>query len=123
MPGKEKELQRSEYRNIYVEHDADGIAWLNFNQVDSSANVLSAEMFVDLDAALDDIIKDPPAGLVFLSSKKSGFIAGADVKAFTRIDTEAQVLEIIETGQSMCNRIESLALPTVALIPLHQVFQ
>ena len=116
MLSENKELQRREYRNIYVERDADGIAWLNFDQADSSANVLTAEMFVDLDAALDDIIKDPPAGLVFLSSKKSGFIAGADVKAFTRIDTEAQVKEIIETGQSMFNRIESLAVPTVALI-------
>ncbi len=116
MLAENKNLQRREYRNIYVERDADGIAWLNFNQADSSTNVLTAEMFVDLDAALDDIIKDPPAGLVFLSSKKSGFIAGADVKAFTRIDTEAQVKEIIETGQSMFNRIESLAVPTVALI-------
>jgi 3-hydroxyacyl-CoA dehydrogenase/enoyl-CoA hydratase/3-hydroxybutyryl-CoA epimerase len=111
-----KGVQRQDYQHIFVERDADGIAWLNFNQADSSANVLSAEMFADLDAALDDIIKDPPSGLVFLSSKKSGFIAGADVNAFTRIDTEAQVKELIGTGQSMFNRIEVLAIPTVVLI-------
>ncbi|MBL1142098.1 MAG: crotonase [Proteobacteria bacterium] len=116
MVGKRKNLQRQEYRHIYVERDADGIAWLTFNQADSSANVLSAEMFVDLDAALDDIIKEPPSGLVFLSSKESGFIAGADVNAFTRIDTEVQVKELVATGQSMFNRIEVLAVPTVALI-------
>jgi 3-hydroxyacyl-CoA dehydrogenase / enoyl-CoA hydratase / 3-hydroxybutyryl-CoA epimerase len=116
MSSTKTESQRQEYRHIFVERDADGIAWLNFNQANSSANVLTAEMFVDLDAALDDIIKDPPAGLVFLSSKKSGFIAGADVNAFARIDTEAQVKELIETGQSMFNRIEALVIPTVVLI-------
>jgi 3-hydroxyacyl-CoA dehydrogenase / enoyl-CoA hydratase / 3-hydroxybutyryl-CoA epimerase len=116
MPNENKKLERREYRNIYVERDAGGIAWLNFDQVDSSANVLSADMFVDLDAAMDDLLKDPPAGLVFLSSKKSGFIAGADVKAFTRVDTEAQVKESIELGQSMFNRIEAFAVPTVAVI-------
>ena len=112
----DKELERLVYRNIFVERDADGIAWLNFDQADSSTNVLTAEMFVDLDAAMDDLLKEPPAGLVFLSNKKSGFIAGADVKAFTRVDTEAQVKEIIETGQSMFNRIEGFAVPKVVLI-------
>ncbi len=116
MSSKKKDLQTKKYQHIFVERDVDGIAWLNFDQATSSANVLTAEMFVDLDAALDDIIKNPPSGLVFLSSKKSGFIAGADVNAFTRIDTETQVKELIETGQSMFNRIEGLAVPTVALI-------
>ncbi|MEO1925968.1 MAG: 3-hydroxyacyl-CoA dehydrogenase NAD-binding domain-containing protein [Gammaproteobacteria bacterium] len=116
MSSQKKESQRQMYRHIYVERDAEGIAWLSFDQADSSANVLTAEMFIDLDAALDDIIKDPPAGLVFLSAKKSGFIAGADVNAFARIDTEVQVKELIETGQSMFYRIEALAVPTVALI-------
>jgi 3-hydroxyacyl-CoA dehydrogenase / enoyl-CoA hydratase / 3-hydroxybutyryl-CoA epimerase len=116
MLNDHKELQRRDYRNIFVERDVAGIAWLNFDQAEGSTNVLTAEMFADLDAALDDIIKDPPAGLVFLSNKTSGFIAGADVKAFTRIDTEAQVKDLIGTGQSMFNRIEVLALPTVALI-------
>jgi 3-hydroxyacyl-CoA dehydrogenase / enoyl-CoA hydratase / 3-hydroxybutyryl-CoA epimerase len=116
MLSSNKKLERREYRNIYVERDAEGIAWLYFDQVDSSANVLSAEMFVDLDAAMDGLLKDPPAGLVFLSNKKSGFIAGADVKAFTRVHTEAQVKEIIEVGQSMFNRIEAFGVPTVAAI-------
>lgn len=116
MFNEKKECQRQQYRNIYVERDADGIAWLNFDQIDSGTNILSAEMFIDLDAALDDIIKDPPSGLVFSSCKKSGFIAGADVTAFTRIDTEVQVKELIGTGQSMFNRIEALAVPTVTLI-------
>ena len=116
MSSDNHKMQRREYKNIFVERDAEGIAWLNFDDADSGTNVLSAAMFADLDSALDDIVKDPPAGLVFLSNKKTGFIAGADVKAFTRIDTEAQVKELIGAGQSMLNRIEALALPTVALI-------
>tara|TARA_R110002072_G_scaffold273107_1_gene433434 strand:- start:15652 stop:17724 length:2073 start_codon:yes stop_codon:yes gene_type:complete len=116
MLSNNKKQERREYTNIYVERDAEGIAWLYFDQADSATNVLSAEMFVDLDAAMDDLLKDPPAGLVFLSNKKTGFIAGADVKAFARVDTEAQVKESIEVGQSMFNRIEAFAVPTVAAI-------
>ncbi len=106
----------STLKHIRIERDADNIAWLIFDQADSGANVLSAAMFEELDAALDSIRHEPPAGLVFLSGKKSGFIAGADVKAFTRIDTELQAKEIVQTGQSMFNRIEGLPIPTVALI-------
>jgi len=112
----ENKNRRREYNNIFVERDGEGIAWLYFDQINSSTNVLSAEMFIDLDAAMDGLLKDPPAGLVFISNKKSGFIAGADVKAFTRIDTEAQVKESIEVGQSMFNRIEAFGVPTVAAI-------
>jgi len=116
MFSDKKELQRREYRNIYVERDDASIAWLHFDLADCGTNILSADMFADLDVALDDIISDPPSGLVFISNKKSGFIAGADVNAFTRIDSEAQVKEIINTGQSMFNRIEALPVTTVAAI-------
>lgn len=103
-------------KHIIIEHDDSNIAWLHFDQAESNTNILSKEMFEELDTALDDIRRDPPAGLVFLSNKLSGFIVGADIKAFTRIDTVAQAKEIIETGQSMFNRIEALPIPTVALI-------
>ncbi|MCG8324798.1 MAG: 3-hydroxyacyl-CoA dehydrogenase NAD-binding domain-containing protein [Thiotrichales bacterium] len=103
-------------KHIHIERDRDNIAWLTFDQQDSRANVLGTEMFAELDAALDTIQKDPPAGLVFGSAKPSGFIVGADVKAFMRVDTEAQAREIMQTGQSMFNRIEALPVPTVAMI-------
>jgi len=103
-------------KHIRVERDNENVAWLHLDQADSNVNVLTTEMFVELDTALDSIFSDPPTGLVLVSDKPSGFIVGADVKAFTRIDTTAQVNEIIQTGQSMFNRIEQLPVPTVALI-------
>ncbi|MDX1519773.1 MAG: 3-hydroxyacyl-CoA dehydrogenase NAD-binding domain-containing protein, partial [Gammaproteobacteria bacterium] len=103
-------------KHIRLERDSNNIAWLTFDQKHSRANVLGAEMFNELDTALDNISQEPPAGVVFQSAKPSGFIVGADVKAFTRVDTEIQAKEIVQTGQSMFNRIEALPVPTVALI-------
>ncbi len=103
-------------RHIQVQLDADNIAWLTFDQPDSSANVLTEQMFEELDAALDKVRQEPPKGLILQSNKKSGFIAGADIRAFARIDTDSKVRETIERGQSMFNRIESLPLTTLAII-------
>ena len=103
-------------KHLFIERDESNVAWLYFDLANSNANVLNNALFEDLDAALDHVRKDPPAGLVFLSNKSSVFIAGADIKAFTRVNTEAQVMDIIDKGQSMFNRIEALPIPTVALI-------
>ncbi len=103
-------------RHMHLQRDDDGIAWLSFDVDESNANILSADVFAELDTVLDSILHQPPTGLVFQSAKKAGFIAGANVKAFTKIDTKEQALAIISTGQLMFNRIEALSLPTVAMI-------
>ncbi len=99
-----------------LETDAQGIAWLYFDKQGTSANTLSYEVFDELEAILADFERNTPKGLVLLSGKASGFIAGADVSEFTAISDEQHALAMIQRGQGLVSRLEALRCPSVALI-------
>ena len=99
-----------------TETDDDNIVWLHFDKADSGTNVLDDSVLRELDQQLQTLATGNPKGLVILSDKPNGFIAGADIRAFTRIKNEAQALELIQLGQAVFNRLAALDFPTVALI-------
>jgi len=99
-----------------LEIDADNIAWLTFDKADTGTNVLSLDVFAQLDRHLQEIATKRPRGVVILSAKPNGFIAGADITSFTRVTTEQQALDLLNTGQDVFNRLEALPFPTVAMI-------
>jgi 3-hydroxyacyl-CoA dehydrogenase/enoyl-CoA hydratase/3-hydroxybutyryl-CoA epimerase len=96
--------------------DADGIAWLLADRQDASANTLSAEVLAELDAVLTTIEGNPPKGLVIRSAKASGFIAGADVTMFRGANDAGAVESEIARAHAVIDRLESLRIPTVAVI-------
>ncbi len=96
--------------------DNKGILWLTLDNKDSNTNVLSTEVLNQLDRKLEEIEADLPTAVVFRSGKSSGFIAGADVTEFLQVKNENEALAMIRRGQSICNRIEKLRCPTVAVI-------
>ena len=75
--------------------DAERIAWLTFDKPGASANALSSEVLDELDRQLAVVERVAPRGLVILSAKENGFVAGADVKEFTTLASvaEAEALE------------------------------
>ena len=81
------------------EKDGSGLGWLGIDKADGSVNVLSAPVLRELDELLADIEVDLPAGLVIYSRKPGGFIMGADINEFTRIDSAAQAYELVRQGQ------------------------
>ena len=99
-----------------AETDDDNIVWLHFDKADAGTNVLSVEVFEQLDQHLQNIAAQCPRGLVILSDKTNGFIAGADITAFTKVTTKDEALTFLRTGQEVFNRLEALPFPTVALI-------
>ena len=99
-----------------LERDAEGIAWLTIDKPGSSANVLSGSVLSELDGLLAALEKDLPRGVVVISAKKSGFVAGADIKEFTGITDAASGYELIRRGQQVLNRLAALPCPTVAAI-------
>jgi 3-hydroxyacyl-CoA dehydrogenase/enoyl-CoA hydratase/3-hydroxybutyryl-CoA epimerase len=99
-----------------VDTDDDNIAWLHFDKAGAGTNVLSTGVLKELDRHIQAIRAQNPRGLVILSDKKNGFIAGADIEEFTRIKSEAQALELIHLGQSVFNHLAELTFPTVACI-------
>ena len=98
------------------EKDSDDIVWLYADNADSTTNVLSSTVLDELNGLIDVIIAARPRGLVISSAKDNGFIAGADVKEFTPLKTDAEALLLIQRGQHVFDRLEVLPFPVVAAI-------
>jgi 3-hydroxyacyl-CoA dehydrogenase/enoyl-CoA hydratase/3-hydroxybutyryl-CoA epimerase len=103
-------------RSWTLEQDAEGIAWLTLDKPNTSANVLSAAVLTELNERLAELERARPRGLILISGKKSGFIAGADIREFTGITDEAGGYALIRAGQQVFDRLEALPCPTVAAI-------
>ncbi len=99
-----------------LERDADAIVWLTLDTPGTSANVLAREVLQELDRLLEPLAAAPPRGVIFQSAKASGFIAGADVREFTALQSAEQGFELARSGQRILDRIEALRCPTVAAI-------
>jgi len=96
--------------------DEAGLAWLSMDKPNTGANVLSRSVLQELDQRLIEIEARRPSGVVVVSAKKSGFIAGADIKEFTGLKTPAEAYELIRAGQRVLDRLEALPCPSVAVI-------
>jgi len=105
-----------EYKNWQVNRDNQDIAWLTIDKAGSDTNVLSAEILKEFDDIVTDLAATLPKGVVLMSGKESGFIAGADVKEFTKLATEEEALHVIQSAHTIFNKFESLTCPTVAMI-------
>jgi 3-hydroxyacyl-CoA dehydrogenase/enoyl-CoA hydratase/3-hydroxybutyryl-CoA epimerase len=105
-------------KNIHwrLEKDDDNIAWLYFDKADTKTNVLSADVIEELDLFLLNLSFEKIRGLIILSDKKNGFIAGADIKEFTRLKDSSDAEKLIRSGQTVFDRLENMQFPTVSLI-------
>ncbi|WP_298603467.1 3-hydroxyacyl-CoA dehydrogenase NAD-binding domain-containing protein [Zoogloea sp.] len=102
-----------------LERDADGIAWATLDVAGSSTNTLGSAVMLELAGLLDELDRQPPTGLVIRSGKAAGFIAGADIEEFTRIDSPAAARALVERGWNLFNRLAAVAYPTLALVRGH----
>lgn len=105
--------------NWKLERDADGIAWATLDVADAAANTLGAAVLTELASLLDALDRQPPTGLVIRSGKAAGFIAGANIDEFTRIDSAAAARELVERGWNLFARLASVSYPTLALVRGH----
>jgi 3-hydroxyacyl-CoA dehydrogenase / enoyl-CoA hydratase / 3-hydroxybutyryl-CoA epimerase len=104
------------YKHWKLETDGDKLAWLSFDKQGASTNTLSQDALAELGAALDEARALAPRGLVIRSAKTSGFIAGADVEEFTKIQSPQDALSLVRHGWDTFNKLAALPFPTVALI-------
>ena len=102
--------------NWKLERDADGVAWLTLDKPGTSANVLSKDVILELAQVLAAIGTNAPRALIVTSAKASGFVAGADIRDFTRLTTAEEAFDLVRAGQKVFDRIEALPCPTVAAI-------
>lgn len=104
------------YQHWKVDRDVNGIAWLHIDKADTTTNVLSADVLDEFATILDELENHPPTGIVLLSDKASGFIAGADVNEFTTLTTEDAALSLIQKAHRIFNKLEAFKCPTIALL-------
>jgi 3-hydroxyacyl-CoA dehydrogenase / enoyl-CoA hydratase / 3-hydroxybutyryl-CoA epimerase len=104
------------YKHWRPNIDPDGLVWIDIDKADSATNVLSIEMMEEFGRLLDDLIATNPKGVIFQSAKSSGFIAGADVTEFTKVDTVDHMVGILRRGWDLYNKLAAVRFPTLALI-------
>src|SRR5882672_1501309 len=99
-----------------IEFDADGIAWVIFDDPDAKVNVLGVATVTQLDKALDGFLKQKPKAVIFISGKPGIFIAGADIKELEKIRDASHGAQLSREGHEIFGKIERLGVPTVAAI-------
>ena len=108
--------EKNANRDLYTVIDDDNIAWLHFDKQGTGTNVLSAAVLEAFYEELLELVERAPRGLVILSDKRNGFIAGADVREFTQLANHDEAVSAIQRGQAVFDRLAALPFPSVALI-------
>lgn len=96
-----------------------GIALITLDMPGSSANVLTSEMFLELDNTFAELAQQTEwAGAILLSAKPRIFMAGADLKAINRtLDWPAErIISFCENGIKIMRRLSTMPFPTCAAI-------
>ncbi|MCL9685590.1 3-hydroxyacyl-CoA dehydrogenase NAD-binding domain-containing protein [Legionella maioricensis] len=105
------------YKNWDLHRDEEGILWLGMNRKDAAVNTINEEVLDEFNSLLHEISLDKNAiGLVIYSLKEKGFIAGADVNAFSKFESPAQAVDFLQKGQAVFARLQALPIPSVAMI-------
>jgi enoyl-CoA hydratase len=96
----------------------ESVAVLTLDQQGSKANVLTLELWAELEAALDSLAHTNLAGLVLASAKPDIFIAGADLKLLANAagPNDPAVKTFIERGLRILAKLENCPYPTIAAI-------
>src|SRR5476649_1833589 len=96
------------FKHWRIERDAENIAWLIFDRAGQSTNTFTVEVLDELSQALDELGRNPPRALIIRSGKESGFIAGADIEEFTKIDSLAGVHKMVQAGWDAFNKLAAV---------------
>lgn len=107
----------SNYKHWQMQIDAAHIVWLGIDRQNAAVNTINDEVLDELNGLLHEISQlNDAKGLVIYSLKPKGFIAGADVNAFSHFNTPTQAVDFLRKGQAVFSYLESLTIPTVAMI-------
>jgi 3-hydroxyacyl-CoA dehydrogenase/enoyl-CoA hydratase/3-hydroxybutyryl-CoA epimerase len=102
--------------NAHLERIASGIAFLKLAVAGRGVNVFNREVLADLDTTLDAVASSPPKLLLLVSTKKSGFVAGADMHEFASIQNTDEARALSARGQELFAKLARLPVPTLAII-------
>ena len=94
-----------------------GVAWLTLDEPGKRVNTLSKAVFAWIERSVERLEGEGGLrGLVVVSGKPNGFIAGADVGELRALMTHAEVVEMVAAGHALTRRFMRLPFPKVAAI-------
>lgn len=103
--------------HLSVEVQSHGIAHCWIDVKNRTYNVFSRQVLDEMSGVLGRVAMESGLrALVFLGRKETGFMAGADLHEFTKIQGPADAMALSETGQKLMDQLERLPLPTLAVI-------
>ncbi len=95
----------------------DGVFVVSLDVPGEKLNVLSLGLLDEFEAVFKTIDADAKArGVVIISGKPEGFIAGADIKQFVAVTTAQEAIALAGKGHDLLKRIEGSKIPFVAAI-------
>lgn len=111
-------LQETVTKHWSFHTDVEKLGWLTINSQGAGVNTLSREAIMELEtlvARIEDLASSGEViGVVLLSGKDSGFIAGADVSEFDAMSDFSVLPEALKRTHALFSRIEKLKVPVVA---------
>lgn len=106
-----------ESEDLRIDQRPDGSALLRIDVPGKSVNLISPALLQHLDEAFDALSKAQGIRVVVLRGDKlSGFLAGADLRALSKVKTPEDAYQLSALGQRVFSKLQALPLPTVALI-------
>jgi 3-hydroxyacyl-CoA dehydrogenase/enoyl-CoA hydratase/3-hydroxybutyryl-CoA epimerase len=96
--------------------DDQGIAWLVLDDPAKKVNTLSTRLFAWFEERLDEVERRSPKGLVIVSGKPDGFVAGADLEELLAVADREAVVGLLQRGHDSMERLAGLPFTTVAAI-------
>jgi 3-hydroxyacyl-CoA dehydrogenase/enoyl-CoA hydratase/3-hydroxybutyryl-CoA epimerase len=105
------------YQNWKLNIDEDQLLWLTVDRENSSVNSFNRALVEELHRILDQVAANLSLkGMIILSAKPSGFIAGADIEQFTRLKSTDEAYDLVRQAQTVFDKLAALKIPTVAMI-------
>jgi 3-hydroxyacyl-CoA dehydrogenase/enoyl-CoA hydratase/3-hydroxybutyryl-CoA epimerase len=99
------------------ETSSDGVLVLTLDVPGEKVNTLGRAMFPEIDGILDEVEADASIRAVVVRSGKPGsFVAGADIKDFTKITSAEEGTELSGRAHAIFGRVERCRVPVVAAI-------
>jgi 3-hydroxyacyl-CoA dehydrogenase/enoyl-CoA hydratase/3-hydroxybutyryl-CoA epimerase len=106
-----------DYRTFRTEYDRRGVFTVVFEAPGRPDNVFSETLITELDDLVGLLQGDCDLHLVVLTGgRDGGFLTGPDMRRIRSLEMPEEALWMVTIGQRLFQRIESLTVPTVAVI-------
>jgi enoyl-CoA hydratase/carnithine racemase len=79
-------------------------------------NALSSTVFAELDDALNEITGNPDVRALVITGTGAAFVAGADIREFTQLQSGADAAARIQENMKVINRVDELPIPVIAAV-------